>query len=215
MDSQTTQTIKLPILQPVIPLQVFEEKDKEGSVEGTKHLWMAFTLIEHQLKFNLYKMLSMMKAIENSFGCVMALAMIGVTKQKKVQPILLSWLILQQVLLQTLRLGYNVVPLSYTGNFMPPKSDLVYPSLDDFVEVNESVVEKPTVETNEPKTARKENGAPIIEDWVSESEKDDVPKAKSSFLVSVKGNKGEMLLRPQLVGFGKTMAIIADLRIME
>ncbi|GKA04202.1 hypothetical protein Tco_0676983, partial [Tanacetum coccineum] len=46
-------------------------------------------------------------------------------------------------------------------NCMPPKSDLVYPSLDDFVEVNksvsESVVEKPTVETNEPKTARKEN----------------------------------------------------------
>ncbi|GKG39071.1 hypothetical protein Tco_0460783, partial [Tanacetum coccineum] len=35
---------------------------------------------------------------------VMALAMIGVTKQKNVQPILLSWLILQQVqvLLQTL-----------------------------------------------------------------------------------------------------------------
>ncbi|GJX68589.1 hypothetical protein Tco_0304316 [Tanacetum coccineum] len=29
--------------------------------------------------------------------------------------------------------------------------------------VSESVVEKPTVETNEPKTARKENGAPIIE----------------------------------------------------
>ncbi|GJQ93411.1 hypothetical protein Tco_0004550 [Tanacetum coccineum] len=37
-------------------------------------------------------------------------------------------------------------------------------------------VEKPTVETNEPKTARKENGAPIIEDWVSESEEQDEPK---------------------------------------
>ncbi|GJR93959.1 ribonuclease H-like domain-containing protein [Tanacetum coccineum] len=65
-------------------------------------------------------------------------------------------------------------------NFMPPKSDLVYPSLDDFVDVNESVsefvVEKPTVETNEPKTARKENGAPIIEDWVSESKEEDEPK---------------------------------------
>ncbi|GJS14816.1 hypothetical protein Tco_0409288 [Tanacetum coccineum] len=64
-------------------------------------------------------------------------------------------------------LGYNAVPPPYTGNFMPPKSDLVYPSLDDFVDVNESVsesvVEKPTVETNEPKTARKENEAPIIE----------------------------------------------------
>ncbi|GJX90848.1 hypothetical protein Tco_0344174 [Tanacetum coccineum] len=42
--------------------------------------------------------------------------------------------------------------------------------------VSESVVEKPTVETNEPKTTRKENGAPIIEDWVSESEEEDEPK---------------------------------------
>ncbi|GJX24272.1 putative ribonuclease H-like domain-containing protein [Tanacetum coccineum] len=66
---------------------------------------------------------------------------------------------------------------------MPPKPDLVYPSLDDFVEVNESVsesiVEKPTVETNEPKNAKKENGAPIIKDWVFESEKEDVPKIKT------------------------------------
>ncbi|GJX36276.1 putative ribonuclease H-like domain-containing protein [Tanacetum coccineum] len=62
---------------------------------------------------------------------------------------------------------------------MPPKSDLVYPSLDDFVEVNESVVEKLTVETNEPKNARRENGAPTIEDWVSESKEEDVPKSKT------------------------------------
>ncbi|GJX97046.1 hypothetical protein Tco_0352844 [Tanacetum coccineum] len=44
---------------------------------------------------------------------------------------------------------------------------------------SESVVEKPTVETNEPKNARKEKGAPIIEDWVSESEEEDVPKVKT------------------------------------
>ncbi|GJU89449.1 ribonuclease H-like domain-containing protein [Tanacetum coccineum] len=98
------------------------------------------------------------------------LAMIIVTKQK-VQPISLSWLILQQVqvLLQTLRylditvlkrklelvikekdkimdkcktgLGYNVVPPPYTRNFMPSKPDLVYLILDDFVDVNESVSE--------------------------------------------------------------------------
>ncbi|GKF68174.1 hypothetical protein Tco_0197853 [Tanacetum coccineum] len=65
-------------------------------------------------------------------------------------------------------LGYNAIPPPYTGNFMPPKPDLVYPSLDDFVEVNESVsesiVEKPTVETNALETARKGNKAPIIED---------------------------------------------------
>ncbi|GJS53654.1 hypothetical protein Tco_0627016 [Tanacetum coccineum] len=47
------------------------------------------------------------------------------------------------------RLGYNVVPPPYTRNFMPLKSDLVYPSLDDFVDMNESasesIVEKPTI----------------------------------------------------------------------
>nr|GEY11011.1 hypothetical protein [Tanacetum cinerariifolium] len=63
---------------------------------------------------------------------------------------------------------YNVVPPPYTGNFMPPKPDLVYPSQDDFVDVNESVsesvVEKPIVESNEPKTLGKENEASIIED---------------------------------------------------
>ncbi|GJS32616.1 hypothetical protein Tco_0530998 [Tanacetum coccineum] len=65
-------------------------------------------------------------------------------------------------------LRYNVVPPPYTGNFMPPKPNLVYPSLDDFVDVNESasesLVEKPTVETNEPKTAKREDGTPIIKD---------------------------------------------------
>ncbi|GJR57583.1 ribonuclease H-like domain-containing protein [Tanacetum coccineum] len=80
-------------------------------------------------------------------------------------------------------LGYNAVPPPYTGNFMPPKSDLVYPSLDDFVDVNESVsesvVEKPTVETNELETSRKENRAPIIEDWVSDSDEENVPRVKT------------------------------------
>ncbi|GJZ73683.1 retrovirus-related pol polyprotein from transposon TNT 1-94 [Tanacetum coccineum] len=60
------------------------------------------------------------------------------------------------------RLGYNAVPPPYTGNYMPPKHDFVYPSLDDFVEVN-----------------KKEDGALIIEDWVSESEEEDVPKIKT------------------------------------
>ncbi|GJR43528.1 hypothetical protein Tco_1311631, partial [Tanacetum coccineum] len=54
---------------------------------------------------------------------------------------------------------------------------------DDFVEVNksasESVVEKPTVETNKPKNARKENAAPIIKDRVSERKEEDVPKIKT------------------------------------
>ncbi|GJV72741.1 hypothetical protein Tco_1492736 [Tanacetum coccineum] len=81
------------------------------------------------------------------------------------------------------RLGYNAVPPPYTRNFMPPKPDLVYPSLDDFVEINESVsesiVEKPTVETNESKTDRKENRALIIEDWVFVSDEENVSNVKT------------------------------------
>ncbi|GJR71271.1 putative ribonuclease H-like domain-containing protein [Tanacetum coccineum] len=68
-------------------------------------------------------------------------------------------------------------------NLMPPKSDLVYPSLDDFVNVNkyvsEPIVEKPIVETNEPKIGRKENGAPIIEECVFDSDEENVPKVKT------------------------------------
>ncbi|GJW77718.1 putative ribonuclease H-like domain-containing protein [Tanacetum coccineum] len=95
------------------------------------------------------------------------------------------------------RLGYNAVPPPYTRNFMPPKSNLVYPSLDDFVDVNESisefVVEKPTVVTNEPKTARKENGAPIIMDWVSDSDEESVPKEKDHILLIMKKLMDDLL----------------------
>ncbi|GJY20622.1 putative ribonuclease H-like domain-containing protein [Tanacetum coccineum] len=80
-------------------------------------------------------------------------------------------------------LGYNAVPPPLTGNFMPPKPDLSFTGLEEFT--SESVVIKPVVETSEakasadkPKAVRKNNGAPIIEDWVSDSEEDDVPQAK-------------------------------------
>ncbi|GJW77863.1 ribonuclease H-like domain-containing protein [Tanacetum coccineum] len=51
--------------------------------------------------------------------------------------------------------------------------------------VSEPTFKKPVVETSEaktskakPKVVRKSNGAPIIEDWVSDSEEEDVPQAK-------------------------------------
>ncbi|GJV93945.1 hypothetical protein Tco_1541758 [Tanacetum coccineum] len=71
-------------------------------------------------------------------------------------------------------LGYNVVPPPYTGKFMPPKPDLSFSGLKEFVNepiVSEPTVKKPVVETSEakastdkPKVVRKNNGAPIIED---------------------------------------------------
>ncbi|GJU49792.1 ribonuclease H-like domain-containing protein [Tanacetum coccineum] len=80
-------------------------------------------------------------------------------------------------------LGYNVVPPPYTGNFMPPKPNLSFSCLKEFVNeliVSEPTVKKPVVENSEakaieakPKAVRKNNGAPIIEDWVSDNEEDD------------------------------------------
>ncbi|GJU67942.1 hypothetical protein Tco_1254201 [Tanacetum coccineum] len=136
---------------------------------------------------------------------VMVLVMIRVIKQKKVQLTLHSWLTLLQVLTLSLEsvearllvykknesvyeedikvlkcLGYNVVPPPYTGNFMPPKPDLSFSGLEEFT--SEPIVIKPVAENSEakaseakPKAVRKNNGAPIIEDWVSYNEKDDVP----------------------------------------
>ncbi|GJZ58402.1 hypothetical protein Tco_0613896 [Tanacetum coccineum] len=85
-------------------------------------------------------------------------------------------------------LGYNAVPPPYTRNFMPPKPDLTFSGLEEFVNeriVSEPTVKKPVVETSEAKAseskskeARKSNSAPIIEDWVSDNEEEDVPQAK-------------------------------------
>ncbi|GJY14843.1 ribonuclease H-like domain-containing protein [Tanacetum coccineum] len=71
-------------------------------------------------------------------------------------------------------LGYNAVPPLYTGKFMPPKPDLSFSGLEEFVNepiVSEPTVKKPVVETSEakanadkPKAVRKNNGALIIVD---------------------------------------------------
>ncbi|GJW54269.1 hypothetical protein Tco_0098354 [Tanacetum coccineum] len=52
-------------------------------------------------------------------------------------------------------------------------------SSTNYESVSESIVKKPTIETNEPETSRKENEAPIIEDWVSDSDEENVPKVKT------------------------------------
>ncbi|GKD46404.1 hypothetical protein Tco_1271049, partial [Tanacetum coccineum] len=67
-------------------------------------------------------------------------------------------------------LGYNAVPPPYTGNFMPPKPYMSFFGLEEFT--SEPIVIKPMAENSEakaskakPKAVRKNNGAPIIEDW--------------------------------------------------
>ncbi|GJV68924.1 retrovirus-related pol polyprotein from transposon TNT 1-94 [Tanacetum coccineum] len=80
--------------------------------------------------------------------------------------------------------AYKTVPPPLTGNFMPPKPDLSFTGLDEFI--SEPIVIKPIVENSEaktskakPKAVRKNNGAPIIEDYVSDNEEENVSQTKT------------------------------------
>ncbi|GJS39032.1 hypothetical protein Tco_0564075 [Tanacetum coccineum] len=74
-------------------------------------------------------------------------------------------------------LGYNAVPPPYTGNFMPPTPDLSFIGLDEFV--NEPVVENRKSDEEVSKIVRKNDDAPIIEEWVSDSEEENVSQTKT------------------------------------
>nr|GEV50770.1 hypothetical protein [Tanacetum cinerariifolium] len=70
--------------------------------------------------------------------------------------------------------GYHVVPPPYTGTFMPPKPDLVF---HDALNVNETVHTAFNVELSPTKLDKDLShthrpSAPIIEDWVFDSEDD-------------------------------------------
>nr|GEV35968.1 ribonuclease H-like domain-containing protein [Tanacetum cinerariifolium] len=72
-------------------------------------------------------------------------------------------------------LGYNVVPPPHIGFFRPPKPDLSYIGLEEFI--SERVVETLNGKTSEdvPKVVNNDNGAPIIEDEMSDDEDESVP----------------------------------------
>ncbi|GJW82423.1 hypothetical protein Tco_0146398 [Tanacetum coccineum] len=74
-------------------------------------------------------------------------------------------------------LGYNAVPPPYTGNFMPPTPDLSFTGLDEFV--NKPVVENRKSDEEVSKVVRKSNDSPIIKDWVSDSEEENVSQTKT------------------------------------
>ncbi|GJW43741.1 putative ribonuclease H-like domain-containing protein [Tanacetum coccineum] len=70
------------------------------------------------------------------------------------------------------------IPPPYTGNFMPPTPDLSFIGLDEFV--NKHVVEncKAMSSEEEPKVVRKNDDARIINEWVSDSEEENVSQTK-------------------------------------
>nr|GEY41594.1 ribonuclease H-like domain-containing protein [Tanacetum cinerariifolium] len=78
--------------------------------------------------------------------------------------------------------GYNVVPPLITGNFMPPKPNLVFHTASIAVETNHSAF---TVQLSPAKPAQDLSHttrpmAPIIEDWVSDSEDESEPNDPQS-----------------------------------
>ncbi|GJY31193.1 hypothetical protein Tco_0414688 [Tanacetum coccineum] len=71
------------------------------------------------------------------------------------------------------------IPPPYTGKSMPPTPDLSFTGLDEFV--NEPIVKnyKAMSSGEEPKVIRKNDDAPIIKEWVSDDEKEDVSQPKT------------------------------------
>ncbi|GJU31079.1 hypothetical protein Tco_1174668 [Tanacetum coccineum] len=72
---------------------------------------------------------------------------------------------------------YNAVPPPYIGNFMPPTPDLSFTGLDKFV--NKPVVENKKSDEEVSKVVRKSDDSLIIEDWVSDSEEENVSQTKT------------------------------------
>nr|GEU58845.1 hypothetical protein [Tanacetum cinerariifolium] len=80
--------------------------------------------------------------------------------------------------------GYHAVPPLYTGTFMPPKPDLVFltPSSDETEHLAFNVQVSPT-KPDQDMSPRP--SAPIIEDWIFDSEEDTQPQAPIPFTPTV------------------------------
>nr|GEU32738.1 putative ribonuclease H-like domain-containing protein [Tanacetum cinerariifolium] len=109
-------------------------------------------------------------------------ATIGAIKQKRSLQTLLLWLFLQTHLL-IMRFqpsgGYHVVPPPYTGTFMPPKLDLVFHTAPTAVGTDHLAfnVQLSPTKPEQDMSLTTRPSAPIIEDWVSDSEEESQAKA--------------------------------------
>ncbi|GJS24526.1 ribonuclease H-like domain-containing protein, partial [Tanacetum coccineum] len=74
-----------------------------------------------------------------------------------------------------------IVPPPYTGNFIPPKPNLVLVDKEEYV-FSESITSVPAVATSKVKTSEskpKSVSEPLIEDWISDSEDENETEFKS------------------------------------
>nr|GEZ45328.1 hypothetical protein [Tanacetum cinerariifolium] len=105
--------------------------------------------------------------------------MTGVFRQKRNQLTMPSWHSpLQVLLVLTMRYqsgdGYHAVPPPYTGTFMPPKLDLVFQNALNVNETDYTAfnVELSPTKPNNDLSHTHRTSAPIIKDWLSDSEDD-------------------------------------------
>nr|GEW60480.1 hypothetical protein [Tanacetum cinerariifolium] len=87
--------------------------------------------------------------------------------------------------------GYHVVPPPYTGTFMPPKPDLVFNNAPNGVETDHSAfnVKLSPTKPDQDLSHTIRSSAPIIEDWVSDSEDESETKPTQTVPSFVQSNK--------------------------
>ncbi|GKD97271.1 hypothetical protein Tco_1381168, partial [Tanacetum coccineum] len=73
--------------------------------------------------------------------------------------------------------NYNAFPPPYIGNFMPPTPDLSFIGLDEFA--NKHVVENCKAMSSEEEPKVVVDDAPLIKEWVSDDEEEDVSQPKT------------------------------------
>nr|GFA27713.1 ribonuclease H-like domain-containing protein [Tanacetum cinerariifolium] len=96
--------------------------------------------------------------------------------------------------------GYHDVPPPYTGTFMPPKPDLVFhnaPNVNETVHTAFNVELSPTKPDKDLSHTHRPL-APIIEDWVSDSEDDSEPEIPQNAYSFVQPNKQVKTPRPSI-----------------
>nr|GEV16632.1 putative ribonuclease H-like domain-containing protein [Tanacetum cinerariifolium] len=118
-------------------------------------------------------------------------------RNRKSLPTMLLWLSHLQVLL-IMSDGYFVVPPPYTGTFMPPKPDLVFNTAPTDVETGHPtfIIQLSLTKPDQDLSLTNRPSAPIIEDWVSDSEDESETKAPQilpSFVQSTKQVKSHRL----------------------
>nr|GEZ58728.1 hypothetical protein [Tanacetum cinerariifolium] len=96
--------------------------------------------------------------------------------------------------------GYHDVPPPYTGTFMPPKPDLVFhdaPNVNETVHTAFNVKLSPTKSDKDLSHTHRPS-APIIEDWVSDSEDDSEAELPQNTLSFVQPTKQVKTFRPSI-----------------